>query len=82
MCFSSPEPPKVAKAPAPPPTDAQTQKMARANVEADERNRVQTPQGTVLTSPLGDTGFGENVKTAGLGSTSRIAQTGTNLTVT
>ena len=42
----------------------------------------QTPAGTVLTTPLGDTNFGGNVGTPGLGgTTSRIAQTGTNLVV-
>lgn len=65
MCFSvkTPEVPKAPPVPNKNAEDAQRRRAAEAQAAESAKGR----QATIITSPLGDPGFGENVKRTRLG---------------
>lgn len=75
MCFSAPKPPKPPKPPQPPsPRDEQLK--AQQDEIRRRQSSLMTSGGTVLTSPMGDPGYGANASTT---YASGMAQPGTRL---
>lgn len=64
MCF--PKPPKIPAAPPVPSKTAEDAQRRRAN-EATSAQQMKGREATIITSPLGDPGFGEEVKKTKLG---------------
>ena len=64
MCFSF-KTPEVPKAPPVPSKNAEDAQRRRANVAA-QAEQAQGRAATIITSPLGDVGYGENVRRTSL----------------
>jgi len=61
MCFSKPPEVKVPDAPPVPSAEAEDARRRRAN-EAETAKQSQGRAATIITSPLGDSSFGENIR--------------------
>jgi hypothetical protein len=59
MCFSAPKPPKPPRPPQPPSPRDESLKSQQDELRR-RQNSLLTSSGTVLTSPMGDPGYGSN----------------------
>lgn len=76
MCFSAPKPPKPPKPPLPPNPREEQLKFQQDEVRR-RQGALLTSSGTVLTSPMGDPGYGTSASTPTL--SSGVANAGTRL---